>query len=1226
MKIYLLLLLAVVTSLSYAVVNPTGKAWENLSLVTCSDGNEWTVCPPHLLSNTAPVISLEGGDVSYTEGDTYIELGATCTDTEDGAIVVPAPSFAPALDMNTAGTYVATYTCTDSGSLTDVATRNVYVNTPVSTPTLAFTDSTTTLVANDPVKSDTFGLSFVDIDADGYLDIFVTDHAEGSCGNAGRRFLISDGSTFATTLFDNDCTNFSQDTPTLPSSKSRYTFGNWCADSDGLPSFYGNDVDGSVGALYCRNTADSVNSSPTFQAKRAACDSAGTVCYPMDYNGDGNIDFLRNLQSQMGGNGGAAVKADNAGDDETRKIINPLDGSQLVAGVDDMWGSNALIFDVNNDTWPDIVYPYDRGWFRNDSGTGFTWQALTIADDQYLLSTDYNSSVNHSVVADFNKDGYMDFVVGKTPYNITASPGLPMIVYKNNGDGTFSNVSIGSGVYAGEIDATHGSFPWAQYANSTVADLDLDGSPEIIIAGAEYPNTTAIAQSNGNFTFSVDKLNLGSPHGGDCNVYVGKAWVTAGDVDRDGDIDLGVNGCTSLATNANVKVWTNTTTVSNNWFRFKFRGAGNNTDGLHTRVVIKEAGTNNIITSFQSGFFGQGQETYMQPHVGLGNNATVDVEITWPHGGQTHFYPSISTDKDLIAFRDGCLIENWTPGTGWPLTSVGQTCTNPTVAGAPVVNTTVVLTADASVTPTNSELVTFGLPFAEGEVTNIDEIVVKINSVEVGAYVEGTLLHHWSDNSIRSATIQLQNVDMTGGDVTVQITDEGSSVARLTEQAHSGGWTTAGADKNSLQFPRIFALHNKQYLADSGIIPPYDPAPDVDDAFETYQVGQFNNWAGGLNYSTSAGANWLFDRSSAMFKAYMTTARVEFLKEAFLSKQFYFGYVRNDGTAPAPAGGDGCWTYGGTACADGKYIAPQQAKLALALTGDDSQWDDSLLVEMALQNDLGWNQYGTRDTFDNENEGFTERGAGMAGLAEIAVYEMTADATILSHMNERITSLKDMQQTEKAWDTTNGWTPKSGGFTHNMGVHEGVYNEGNAPTGDTDNRGFSAWMSENIADFLWQAYHITGNTDIPEMLRLLGNAVETHGFTSTYNTTTDSYSRKTPFTGPDRTQACNTTGANTDHVYITSAYASDGQLASSDWWPYYSDNHNIETVLTLAAAYYFETNADNKEKLAARIAEIESGWVNASCATVFSNVYRLFNWQHRSNSIRTWKKILREDV
>ena len=550
----------------------------------------------------------------------------------------------------------------------------------------------------------------------------------------------------------------------------------------------------------------------------------------------------------------------------------------------------------------------------------------------------------------------------------------------------------------------------------------------------------------------------------------------------------------------------------------------------------------------------------------------------------------------------------------WPLkTGVGALFLI-TAFGAQALDTQLTLQADGGVSPTNNELVTFGLPIAAGEVLEVGEIRVTIEDVEVSAYVEAGLRYHWQeDNSIRSVTVQLDNIDMTGGNITVRITDAGSAVERAAERDHSEGWATAGPEKSNHSYPRIFALHDKNYLAQSGLISPYEAAPSSPDAFEDFRFAQFENWAGGLDFSTSTRANWLFDRSTAMFKSYIATGRVEFLKEAFLSKQFYFSYVRNDGTVPSKSEGDGCWEYDGSACNDGKYIAPQQAKLAWALVGDHSQWDEELIVNMALQADIGNYQAGSRDEFNSENESFTERAAGLVGLTEINVYEMTANATVFQHLVERIGSLKDMQQTEKEWDLANGWIPKSGAMTHNVNVHEGD----SASLGASNERGFSVWMSENIVEFLWQTYWLTGNTDIPEILRRLSNAVDLYGFTSSYNSVTGDYDAKPEFVG-NQAQACNTTRESTDMVYFASAFAdAETRTGEKVWWDDVTDNHNIETVLTLSAGYYFEEDQSVRTRLKARIDKLIEGWSNSACASV-SATKRLWNWQHRSNSVRTW--------
>ena len=84
---------------------------------------------PPAPTNTAPVVTMNGNaEMTLTVGDTFTDPGATATDAEDGAIT-------PTADCNVsttvAGTYTCTYTATDSGALTDTATRTVIVEEEV---------------------------------------------------------------------------------------------------------------------------------------------------------------------------------------------------------------------------------------------------------------------------------------------------------------------------------------------------------------------------------------------------------------------------------------------------------------------------------------------------------------------------------------------------------------------------------------------------------------------------------------------------------------------------------------------------------------------------------------------------------------------------------------------------------------------------------------------------------------------------------------------------------------------------------------------------------------------------------------------------------------------------------------------------------------------------------------------------------------------------------------
>lgn len=562
---------------------------------------------------------------------------------------------------------------------------------------------------------------------------------------------------------------------------------------------------------------------------------------------------------------------------------------------------------------------------------------------------------------------------------------------------------------------------------------------------------------------------------------------------------------------------------------------------------------------------------------------------------------------------------------------------------ASALNTTVTLKADTTVTPTSSELVTFGLPLAEGEVFDTDEIRVLIGGIEQPVYVEPGLMWHWRDNSVRSVTIQLQGVDMTSGDVVVTVTDAGRNTANdLTEQPHSGGWTSwAGTPAktalgSALPYPRILPFHDLDYVANSGLLSPYQPDPDG--PYALLQVNQFNTWARDLNYEANSNAQWEYDRASAMFKAYLNSGNPEILREAFLGKQFYFSYVRNDGTPPAMAGGDGCWTYGSTACADGKYIYPEGAELALALFGDSSQWDNSLIVEMALQADLGWNQPSTRDPLDrgDGSEAFTERAVGMAGKAELVAYRITGNATVLANMEERLANMKEHQQVEPlyAWETTCEWLPKSGAIDHSWFYHEGpgrAYPNASYSACDSDDRRFSPWMSGTMAEWLWGVYHTLDHVDAPEMLRRLGNAIDLYGFTSAY-VSGEGVSATFAFRpgyelGYQKCEAPDPVAV--DVMYSGSKFADPAVMVSAHRSSGFTDLH-IEVVAALAAAHHFETDPTARTRLAARIEKIQQAWTKTpigsetpasgvhDCHTIFDGIYRLYNWQHISQPFSTW--------
>ena len=91
------------------------------------------VPPPAPVDTTAPVIVMNGGNVTLTVGDVYTDAGATCSDDVDPTCTVIATS---TINTTTAGTYTVTYSATDvAGNVATPVVRTVSVNpAPVVVP------------------------------------------------------------------------------------------------------------------------------------------------------------------------------------------------------------------------------------------------------------------------------------------------------------------------------------------------------------------------------------------------------------------------------------------------------------------------------------------------------------------------------------------------------------------------------------------------------------------------------------------------------------------------------------------------------------------------------------------------------------------------------------------------------------------------------------------------------------------------------------------------------------------------------------------------------------------------------------------------------------------------------------------------------------------------------------------------------------------------------------
>src|SRR5881296_4407055 len=180
------------------------------------------------------------------------------------------------------------------------------------------------------------------------------------------------------------------------------------------------------------------------------------------------------------------------------------------AGVNtNRWATGATMVDINNDGYLDIYVSVsgsegskgkDRAnlLFINNGNHTFTEAAgqYGIADTGFTT---------HAVFLDYNGDGYLDlFLLNNSPQDFargaadthplgvqTISPASYNTLYRNNGDGTFTDVSAQAGLLR-QIGYGLGV---------VVADVNGDGRPDIYVSNDVSPND-ALYINNGNGTFT----------------------------------------------------------------------------------------------------------------------------------------------------------------------------------------------------------------------------------------------------------------------------------------------------------------------------------------------------------------------------------------------------------------------------------------------------------------------------------------------------------------------------------------------------------------------------------------------------------------------------------------------------------------------------------------------------------------------------------------------------
>ena len=263
-----------------------------------------------------------------------------------------------------------------------------------------------------------------------------------------------------------------------------------------------------------------------------------------DYDNDGWLDiFLVN---------GTRLEGFPAGSEPISRLFrNNRDGTftdvTVKAGVGHAgWGQGCCIGDYDNDGWDDLFVTYfGKNVLYHNNGDG---TFANVSEKAGVASTGKRWSTGCAFV-DYDRDGKLDlFVANYINMDLATAPvpesgpclyksvmvacgppgleGSKNILYHNNGDGTFTDVSEKSGIAS--ANGTYG-------LGVLTADFDNDGWPDIYVA--DDSTASALYQNKKNGKFQDIAIEAGCALSPDGKPQAGMG-VSAADYDMDGNLDI----------------------------------------------------------------------------------------------------------------------------------------------------------------------------------------------------------------------------------------------------------------------------------------------------------------------------------------------------------------------------------------------------------------------------------------------------------------------------------------------------------------------------------------------------------------------------------------------------------------------------------------------------------------------------------------------------------------
>jgi hypothetical protein len=494
------------------------------------------------------------------------------------------------------------------------------------------------------------GVGWVDFNQDGLMDLFFVQSAATDAYKPSKPLRSA--------LYRNNGDGTFTDVTEKAGVGGEGHYGQGVAvgdfDNDGFPDLY---VTGYGRAILYHNNGDGTFTDVTSKAGVADEGQWSTSAGWFDYDKDGWLDLVvtnyidwspkNNIWCGERAPGYRSYcNPGNYRGQKTKLYHNNRDGTftdvsdKSGVGLPESKGMGVVLADLNNDGWPDIAIANDTWpnflFLNNHDGT---FKDVSLISG-LAASEDGRYEAGMGIDAtDVDGDGLPDVYITHLDMELNR-------LYRNNGDGTFTDNTYASGIGAKAILLSG--------VAAKFIDYDNDGWPDIVQANGAMVDNVSLYHSmvsykepllmfhnlgNGHFEKSSDAL------GPDFNRPIAARGLATSDFLNNGSIGIAVNVRGDYP-----ELLRNDGGSANHWLEILLIGAKSNRDGIGSVLKLTSEGMVRVEQAM-------GGTSYMSAsdpriHFGLGKRTKIEsLVITWP-SGQVDKLTNVPIDK-IVAVKEG---------------------------------------------------------------------------------------------------------------------------------------------------------------------------------------------------------------------------------------------------------------------------------------------------------------------------------------------------------------------------------------------------------------------------------------------------------------------------------------------------------------------------------------------------------------------------------------------